>query len=206
MQKQRVLLTVISLFLCLIFSAPSLATQPAPPRDQPKFIVPVICGVIIIAVITVIIIGLVKMCKKIPSGPPPDPDDPPPPPPPPTNNPAITVYQHIGPMVAIEASDAGVAWYDVRGLGAQRPYESLMATSIQSSSDLTNWTTEVYLLGWTSRDTSDPVMLIAVYSPDWRLLSTRYGDVRTNASMGDLIPKRAPSMNYRMAIPKSFHQ
>jgi hypothetical protein len=190
--------------------------------DEPKLFVQAVCLIVGGIVAGIIIWELVKMCKKIPTSPPPDPDDPPPPPPP-TNYPPVAVASPnpVGPLdlhpldsslplVRIDMGvngDNGVDWWDIRGRTNAGPYETLMVTGIQSSPDMTNWVAELYVLGWTSRDTNNGVMLVAAYDANWKLLITRYGEMGTNSfvDISDAIkPQPGDKRFYRSFVPQKL--
>jgi len=120
-------------------------------QTKPNWIIPVVCGCIVIGIGAWVTYELYQVCKKIPDPKPQDQQDPPPPPAaqvvaPATNTPSSTMRLD---------DSSGVLYWDASGYGwtdpmSGQPITAIMKTRLQSTRDFQTWAEAVSILGYCS--------------------------------------------------------
>lgn len=131
-----------------------LKAVPLLPYSARAWVVPVVCGVIVIGTGAYVVWQIYKLCQKIDQKPDKDPG---PPPPCDCGNPKCTCNQQPAPSQAVKLPDDGVAYYDVSGLGytdpvTGSPVRAYFTATLLSSTDLKGWAQECAIQGWASVD------------------------------------------------------
>ncbi len=152
--KFKVRWSVTTVVILSLLFIPSTRLAKAQPKDDPEFVVPLICAAVALGVGVVVIIGLKEMCKKIP---PADQDPGGPPIEPPVITGAIDGGA-IGIIVAIIGGlrDASVvrdiSMFNHADANSSNvvSYAKLVWFGVESSTNLINWTTETRATGWVS--------------------------------------------------------
>lgn len=170
-------------------------------QSKPQWVVPVVCGVIVIGVGAWIGYSIYKMCQKIPpANPPPDQQQQDPPP---QNQGQFTAPSTNAPGPTMQLTDAsGVIYWDASAFGWQDPVSGapitqIMSTRLQSTADFHTWAEELSLLGYCS----DSGMTV-IYSRNGAPICTNYLSAGTtnvlNFNQGGTL---APHKFYRLAAP-----
>jgi hypothetical protein len=168
-------------------------------QQKPQWVIPVVCGLVVIGVGAWVTYEIVEMCKKIPQAQPPDQPDPPPPPP---NGAQFTPSSTNTPSVTMVLTDAsGVLVWDASAYGwtdpvTGDPLTAIMVTRVQSTVDFRTWTDVVSLLGYCS-----PGGITMIYSQGGAPICTNYlANGATNIL--NLCPQvQAPRKFFRLAAP-----
>lgn len=168
-------------------------------QHNPQWVIPVVCGAIVLGVGAWITYSLYKVCQKIPDQKPDDQQDPPPPPPVAKANGA----QLASPNVTMALTDAsGVLYWDCSTNGwtdpvSGTPVTGIMKTRLQSTVDFHTWVDELALLGYCSDNGA-----VIVYSRGGVPVLTNYHTFGTtnvlNFNADGMI---APCKFYRLAAP-----
>lgn len=170
-------------------------------QQKPQWVIPIVCGLVVIGIGAWVGYELVQVCKKIP---PPKPDDQPDPPPPPgaPNAAQFTPSSTNSPTVTMLLDDSsGVALWDATPYGwtdpmSGDPVTAIMTTRIQSTADFHTWTDEVSLRGYCSQ-----AGITMVYSRAGASICTNYLAAGATNVLNLLQGKVAPYKFYRLAAP-----
>lgn len=167
-------------------------------QSKPQWVIPVVCGVLVIGIGAWITYEMVQVCKKIPDKKPDDQPDPPPPPnqgqftPSSTNTPSVTMrLDDSGGVATWDAS--AYNWTDPR---SGDPITAVMVTRIQSTGDFHTWTDEVSLLGYCSQ-----AGMTVVFSRAGAPICTNYLASGTTNVLNLAAVQQAPHKFYRLACP-----
>lgn len=122
-------------------------------QQKPQWVIPVVCGVIVLGVGAWITYSLYKVCQKIPQ---PKPDDQQDPPPPPAAGANLQGQSGSAPSVTMALADSnGVLYWDCSTNGwtdpvSGGPVTAIMKTRVQSTVDFQSWNDELSILGYCS--------------------------------------------------------
>ena len=145
--KKRIWLTAL-----LIGAMALLPHQRLRAQQKPQWVIPVVCGVVVIGVGAWITYSLYKVCQKIPDPKPDDQQDPPPP----VQPNALTAPSTAMPSVTMALDDrSGVLYWDCSTNGwtdpvSGTPVTQIMKTRVQSTVDFQSWNDELAVLGYCS--------------------------------------------------------
>jgi len=170
-------------------------------QQKPQWVIPVVCGVVVIGVGAWITYSLYKCCQRIPP-PNPKPDDQQDPPAPPGANLTQAPSAPMPSVTMALADTSGVLYWDASAYGWSDPVSGLpitqiMKTRIQSTVDFQSWNDELAILGYCS----DAGALL-VFSRGGSPISTNYFTFGTTNVWnfnpdGTLLPHKF----YRLAAP-----
>lgn len=170
-------------------------------QHNPQWVIPVVCGAIVLGVGAWITYSLYKCCQKIP---PPGhiPDDEAQPDPPPQQQ-GQGGKLIANPAVTMQLTDAsGVLYWDCTTNGwtdpvSGGPVTTIMKTRLQSTVDFNTWTDELALLGYCSDNGT-----LIVYSRGGVPVLTNYLTMgATNVLNFNADGTMAPHKFYRLAAP-----
>lgn len=172
-------LTTLALVLSLLFIAPESYHVRA--QSNEKVLAPLLCAAVVVGVGIIVVIGLKKLCEKIPT-----PDAPPPiPPVHPSTVPTSTTnlppwFKRISPPLndyAVFVED--ISTYQIPdnygGAKSLSYFNTLVAFKIQSSTNLQEWRDELTITQWVSSRGA----FSAVYQDGSNIMNT-YSLGRTN--------------------------
>lgn len=169
-------------------------------QHKPQWVIPVVCGLIVIGVGAWVTYSLYTVCKKLPPAKPDDQQDPPPPPPVPNG---AHLTEPPMPPVTMQLSDtSGVLFWDCTTNGwidsvSDTPITSIMKTRLQSTVDFNTWTDELALLGYCSNNGA-----LIVYSRGGVPVMTNYHTFgTTNVLNFNADGTMAPHKFYRLCAP-----
>lgn len=169
-------------------------------QTKPQWIVPVICGCIVIGIGAWVTYEMYQVCKKIPDK---KPDDQPDPPLPPGQPQFFTRSSTNAPSVTMRLNDfSGVATWDASGYGwtdpvSGDPVTAVMLTKIQSTRDFHAWTDELSIIGYFSQAGAVLVLSRAGATICTNYLAAGATNV-LNLNQGGTV---APHKFYRLAAP-----
>jgi hypothetical protein len=163
--------TTLILVLSMLFISPG--SYQAQEKSDDK-LAALVCAVLVVGVGTVVIIGLVKLCQKIPT-----PDAPPPAPPyyPPTIPTSTTNLPKWFKRISPPLSDVAISSYDISGYAIPDGYSSakslatfktLTAMRVECSTNLSQWSEEMTITQWIS----DHGIFSAVYRDGSNVMNT----------------------------------
>lgn len=193
--KKRLWISALLIASMTLIPHQRLRAQP----QKPQWVIPVVCGVIVIGVGAWVTYSLYKMCQKIPNQKPDDQQDPNAPPAAPHAN----AQPKAMPSVTMQLPDAsGVLYWDCSTNGwtdpvSGGPVTQIMKTRLQSTVDFQTWTDELALLGYCSDNGT-----LIVYSRGGVPVLTNYltfGTTNVLNFNGD--GAMAPHKFYRLAAP-----
>ena len=169
-------------------------------QHKPQWVIPVVCGAIVLGVGAWITYSLYKVCQKINDPKPDDQQDPPPPPPPAAQaKPQALVI----PSVTMQLPDVnGVMYWDCSANGwtdpvSGGPVNAIMKTRLQSTVDFQSWNDELSLLGYCS----DNGALIVYSRAGVPVLTNYFTFGTTNVLNFNADGSIAPHKFYRLAAP-----
>jgi hypothetical protein len=203
MKKPNSLIAVLLAVALLFINSNPIKAAPKPDGKVWEYL---ICAALVVGVGAVVVVGLKKICSKLPTPPPTDPPPPPPPtnPPPilnptnapPTNPPTKPWYKKI-----LSLTDANANAYDISGYAipdryapAGADYKTIVSMTLQSSTNLVDWGEEFSLTQWVS----DYGMFNAYYRGGSNLLNTYSGLGVTNYVPLDIGSGDEPKKFFRM--------
>lgn len=168
-------------------------------QSKPQWVIPVVCGMLVIGIGAWVTYEIYQVCKKIPDNKPadqPDPDAPPP------NGAHFTPSSTNTPSVTMRLNDSGgVATWDASAYNwtdpmSGDPITAIMVTRIQSTGDFHTWTDEVSLVGYVST-----AGMTIIYSRGGAPICTNYLASGTTNVLNLAAVPPAPHKFYRLAAP-----
>lgn len=170
-------------------------------QSKPQWVIPVVCGCIVIGIGAWVTYEIYQVCKKIP---PPGhiPDGQQDPDPPPQNQGQFTPSSTNTPNVTMRLNDSsGVATWDASAYNwtdpmSGDPITAVMVTRIQSTGDFHTWTDEVSLVGYVST-----AGMTVIYSRSGAPICTNYLASGTTNVLNLAAVPPAPHKFYRLAAP-----
>lgn len=155
LMKPKLLITLVLVAALLNSSTVEYKAEAEPQKDVWEFVV---CAAIVVGVGVVVVVGLKAMCKGIPPVPPA------PPPPPPTNPPPVINPTNAPPTnpppkkhwwSRMSTSDNAASVFNISGYKIPDTfsgyyYHTMVSMSLQSSTNLNSWGTEMTITQWVS--------------------------------------------------------